>query len=350
MQKIPVIIPALRPDERTIETVRQLLQEGMSDIILIDDGSGEAYAPVFTALQQKYSCTVLRHAVNLGKGRALKTGFNFALNAYPDMLGVVTVDADGQHAVADIAACCNRLRQTPNALVLGSRDFSAKNVPFKSRWGNVITRNVFAFLCGVRVSDTQTGLRAIPTDYLKVLMNVPGERFEYEMNMLVELPHNNVPVEQVPIQTIYLDGNSSSHFNPLRDALRIYAIFGKFLISSLSSSVVDIAAFTVFVWAFTQTALADTAGIWIATFAARAVSSMFNFLVNKNTVFKSGATNKSALIRYYILCAAQACISALLVAGVFAAFGASKTLIKIFVDVLLFLASYQIQKRWVFKR
>ena len=231
-----VLIPAYKPDERLVQLTRELKEEKL-DVLLVDDGGQQAFAHIFDECRA-LGAEVAVHAVNQGKGRALKTGLNAALNLWPDLSGVVTADADGQHTLRDILRLIEAMRVHPNALVLGSREFTG-DVPFKSRWGNRITRFVYALASGVHVSDTQTGLRGLPACAIPAMITIDGERYEYEMNVLLKLRDMKLGVFEVPIETIYIDDNSGSHFNPVRDAIRIYAVIFKYLFSSVTSFAVD---------------------------------------------------------------------------------------------------------------
>lgn len=352
---IAIIIPSLRPDKRLLEGISQIwdrvqaagMEHDILGIVVVNDGSAPEYDSFFERAKTEYNCTILRHAVNLGKGRALKTAFNHCLLAWPGLTGVVTLDADGQHDPDDMLACVQELQSNPEALVLGSRDFNSPDVPFKSRYGNKITRQVFRFLCGVKVGDTQTGLRAIPTSFMKRLMNVPGERFEYEMNMLIECPEAGVPIREVRIRTIYLDDNASSHFNPLVDALRIYAVFFKFLFAGLSSLAIDLILFTLFKGAFKGISPAHY--ILISTALARVISSLYNFAFNKKVVFKQ-EQGAWTFVKYYALAVVQMLASAFGVEWLYKLLPISETAIKLVVDSILALISFQIQRAWVFKK
>lgn len=194
---IPVIIPSYEPDDKLITLLEALKQTGISHVVVVDDGSGAQYETFFELAEEMDNCTVLHHAVNLGKGRALKTAFNHCLRVYGESPGCVSADSDGQHTPADILACMRKLWENPQALILGCRDFDAPSVPARSSFGNKCTRKVFRYLLGLSVSDTQTGLRAIPTLFMKELMQVKGERFEYETNMLIETKNLNIPILEV---------------------------------------------------------------------------------------------------------------------------------------------------------
>jgi len=312
-------------------------------ILIVDDGSGDEYRNIFEQAEKRFECIILRHAVNLGKGRALKTAFNFYLNEFSDYCGVVTADSDGQHSVDDIIKCVNELSMS-DSLILGCRDFRKKDIPLKSLIGNRITRSVFSFLCGIKITDTQTGLRALSTGLVKEMITVPGERFEYEMNMLIESGNKKINIKEVPIETIYLDNNQGSHFNPILDSIRIYKTFIKYIISALSSFLLDIALFAVIVY-ITKELI--PAYIIISTITARLISSFYNYMINKNIVF-NGNNGRNTLLKYYGLA-----VSIMLASGVLTTFLFDLSFFneigsKILVDTVLFLCSYYIQKKWIF--
>ncbi len=227
--KAPVacVIPAYKPDARLPERVAALRAVGFAHAVVVDDGSGSEYDDVFAALGALEYCTVLRHAENRGKGAALKTAFVHAWEKLPDVFGVVTVDADGQHAPDDCLHVAEALLESPDSLVMGVRDFSFRNVPFRSWWGNNWTILLFSILYWRRIPDTQTGLRAFARTWLPRFAAVPGSGYEYEMATLCRAARSGADFRFVPIKTIYEDGNSSSHFSPVRDTIRIYRmLFG----------------------------------------------------------------------------------------------------------------------------
>ena len=349
---IPVIIPAYEPDEKLLILLNHLKEAGIRNMIVVDDGSGSDFQTLFARAEATEGCTVLHHAVNLGKGRALKTAFNACLLRFPTQCGCVTADSDGQHTPQDILACMKKLWENPEALVLGCRNFDAADVPMRSSFGNKCTRKVFRYLVGLSVSDTQTGLRAIPASFMKSLMNVRGERFEYETNMLIETKNMSVPILEVPVETIYLEENKTSHFNPIKDSIRIYMIFGKFLFSSLSSSVLDLALFGLFC-----KVLRAASGIWTglpyivgATILARIISAIYNFLLNYKVVFQSSANLAASAAKYFALAVCQMLCSAFLVNELFGLLGGYEVAVKIPVDVLLFFLSFVIQREFVYRK
>ncbi len=351
--KTTVIVPSLNPDEKMVNTVKNILAEGFDDIIVVNDGSAPEYVARFAEVETLPGVTVLTHEVNRGKGRAMKTAFEYVLANRKDILGVITVDADGQHLPKDMRACVQAMEAHPDKVILGVRDFSQPQVPFKSKAGNNITKAVFRFACGIKISDTQTGLRAIPYQHLPVMIGIEGDRYEYETNQLLVMKKQGIGFDEVVIDTVYIDDNASSHFHPFRDSMRIYMTIFKFIGSSLASFLVDFLIFTILNLLIGDS-MEDTTRIAVATVGARVVSSVFNYTLNRKVVFKSDADVKKSLVKYFLLAICQVTVSFLLVdliAEKWLGLGASflESIIKMIVDLVLFLISYQIQQRWVFR-
>lgn len=336
------LIPAYRPEATLPVIVQQLLQRPeFAAVVVVDDGGGPEFASVFAELARIDGVHVLRHHVNLGKGAALKTGFNWIGVSHPAAVGVVTLDADGQHAVEDVAAVARALSEQPQRLILGCRSFPS-SVPLRSRVGNIATRWVMRAIGGLKVSDTQTGLRGIPFSFLPHLLRLRTTGYDFELDMLLAAKQESRGMLEVPIQTIYIDGNRSSHFNPLLDSLRIYYVFLRFNLSSLSAFLVDFSLFTVLHLA--------GASIAFAQFGARAVSSLFNYLVNRHFVFKSDKGRLSSLLLYYATVVLVAACSYGLILLMHEGFGISVYMAKLIADTGLYVASFAIQREFVFRR
>lgn len=348
-----VIIPMLNPDDKAIEVINGVIEKGFKKIVVVDDGSGEEFKEPFRYAGTKQECVVLRHEVNQGKGRALKTAFSYIMENEPDCDCVVTVDGDNQHKPDDIYNCVKLCMENPDALVLGCRDFSGLDLPLRSKFGNNLTSFIFKTACGVKIRDTQTGLRVIPAKYLGIMIDIEGERYEYETNMLLSLRKNNIPYLQQKIETIYIEDNESSHFNPIVDSLKIYRVIFKYMFSSLAASAIDLLGFTLFLFVANHF-LAPKHAILAATILARVISSVTNCIINKAVVFKSKNSMAKVLVRYYIVCVCQTAVSYFGVAGLTKLLGIGKvtilvTLVKMLVDTVLFFVSYFIQKGWVYK-
>ena len=357
LSKISVVLPSLDPDEKLIAVVDGLLEYGFSDIILVNDGSKPENLHYFTDLAAQHpEIHLLHHEVNKGKGAALKNAFRWFLANRPDGYGVVTVDGDNQHHPADTRACCEHMLQTGHT-TLGCRDFNQEDVPARSSFGNKTTSMIFKIFVGMTISDTQTGLRAIPRDVLEILVDVYGDRFEYETNMLLAFKTNAIDFDEVKIRTVYIEENKSSHFRVIHDSWRIYKLilahFFRYTLSSLVSAVVDTGAYSlltaVFGTMFQGFALTAAAGV-----GARVISSLLNFFMNQRLVFKTKVDTKKAMLRYYALALPQMAAQVLLTQGVYALLNISdsanglRTLIYAIVMTVLYFLSYMIQQRWVF--
>lgn len=225
-QDLVIVIPAFEPDHRMLELLRdiRLREDKPFEIVLVDDGSGPDYKALFDEAKEKYACHLLTHSENKGKGRALKTAISYIIEHLPQAKGIVTIDSDGQHTYEDTLKCLDEFLKYPESLVLGVRKFE-NSVPLRSKFGNLLTRDVLDAFTGMKVSDTQTGLRVLPASWLERMLGVEGERYEFEMNMLLAAKEDGIPIREVGIATIYLDENQSSHFDVIRDSLRIYKVF-----------------------------------------------------------------------------------------------------------------------------
>lgn len=335
---VVLLIPAWHPEPRLVDLVQSLRDHEQLVPVVVLDGLQEDDRPIVSALEGMEGVHLLRHAVNMGKGRALKTGFNWVLNEMPASIGVVTADADGQHLPEDILHVADTLMASPRRFVLGSRAFD-QNVPFRSRLGNTTTRIVFWFLAGRRIRDTQSGLRGLPVHRLAELLTLDGERYEYEMNMLAHLCRAGAAPLEVPIKTVYIESNRSSHFDPIRDSMRIYFVLLRFYVSSLFAAGIDFAGFTV--------AFAWTHNILVAMFVGR-LSSIANFLLNRRYVFQSSTGVRGALWRYYALVLVLAGISYESIRLLSVYLGWNVLAAKIVTETLLSLASFALQRIFVF--
>ena len=340
LSDISVVLPSLDPDEKLTAVIDGLLQYGFTDIILINDGSKPENLHYFEEAAQHPEVTLLHHEVNRGKGAALKTAFTWFLNNRPD----------------DTKACSEHMMET-GRLVLGVRDFDQPDVPFKSRNGNKITSAVFKIFVGMIISDTQTGLRAIPRKDLEILNTVSGDRFEYETNMLLAMKTRGIPFDEVKIRTVYIEENKSSHFRAFRDSWRIYKLilahFFKYTISSLASAVVDEGLFILLTYLM-QSTLSGFALTAVPMAIARVISSVMNFYVNKKLVFDAHVSTGKAFLKYFALAVPQAIAQLGLTYCIYELFHISESatflrgLIYALVMTALFFASFVIQQRWVF--
>ena len=355
-KKVIPIIPSYEPDYRLITLIENLLNKGFEKVLVINDGSNSKFDEIFNKLKNIEKCIVLTHEVNKGKGRALKTAFTYYTENMQEYSGVVTADADGQHSIEDIINISNKIADTKNTLLLGVRDFKAENVPFKNSFGNTITVGIFALLFGKKISDTQTGLRGFSNDYVKECINIEGERFEYETKMLIDATKNHVDIKEEVIKTIYNkkeEIDKVSHFNPVKDSIKIYYTLFKqfflFILISLGSSAVDIGVFSLFMFIPIITNNKDIK-IVIATIMARIISSIINFFVNKKYVFENNKKSGILLVKYYLLAITIMLLSAFAVSNLYKIGIFNETIWKIIVDVTLFILSFFVQKNYIFKK
>lgn len=343
MVKMTVVIPAYNPDFRLIELVDELKASCDYNVIVVNDGSGKEFSSIFEEIEKR-ECVLLTHDSNKGKGAALKTAFAYIVQENLESTGVITADADGQHLVKDIIRVAIELEKKADTLVLGAREFAGK-VPFRSRFGNSITTVVFFLASGKFIADTQTGLRGIPANKLGELCSLQGERYEYEINMLLNIKKLNLFLSEIPIVTIYLDKNKSSHFHIIRDSAKIYWKIIAFSFSSLASFAIDYSLFFILEAIFSSLA--------IAAVGARIVSSICNYLLNRNIVFTGGKTFNKILVEtlgYFTLAAFILTANYYMISWLSQTIHIKLFLSKVITDVLLFSISYIVQHYIIFKQ
>lgn len=333
-----ILIPAYEPDRRLVDLVAAIAAaDPDQQILVVDDGSGTSYDDVFRATRAA-GAEVIRHAPNRGKGYALKAGFAHIAEHHPGH-DVVCADCDGQHTLTDIRRVATALA-THDKVVLGARQFVG-DVPARSRFGNTVTRVVFDVATGHRLQDTQTGLRGYPSWMLEWLQRIGGERFEYELDVLLAAQREGFGFHEVPIETIYLDDNESSHFRTVRDSVRVYVPVVKFCLSSLAAFAIDAILFFAL--------MAITGNLAISVVAARVVSATVNFSVNRTVVFASSRRPRDAAVRYASLVAAVMAANYLLLRLLTQTLTLPLVPAKFATELTLFVISYQVQRRLVFR-
>lgn len=354
IKSVAIIIPVLNPDSNLYSYILRLANSGYTKIIVVDDGSGPEYKERFDQIKKIEEVDFLRHDINLGKGRAIKDALAYyeLLPDKNDFFGVITVDADGQHTIGDVNRLAALMVNHPKALSLGERDFDQEKVPFRSKFGNSCTRNLFKILYHIGLKDTQTGLRGIPNRLIPDFRKLTGDRYEYEMNMLIACSQQRIPIKSITIDTIYVDNNSSSHFHPILDSFKIYKLllgqFFKYFAVSILSFLVDLLLYSVLAAGLEASV---TAYIMVATIGARAVSSFLNYFLNHRFVFKSTEKMGQTIWKYYLLAALIALTSGGVVTVIYRVIPkVHTTIIKAVVDTLLFMVSYQVQKIFIFKK
>lgn len=333
------VIPAYEPDEKMLAVIDDISSLTDFHIIVINDGSGKDKLPIFAEAAKK--AIVLTHEVNKGKGRGIKTALEYIKEHEADTVGIVIADADGQHKVKDIIRVSEALKSSPDKLIMGCRRFSGK-IPLRSKFGNNITKFVFSFAAGVKVSDTQTGLRGFSSKLIPFMLSVNGDRYEFEMNMLLECAREGIRFYEVPIETVYLGKNESSHFNPIKDSWRIYKDILKFSCSSLLSFCVDYIFYSIFAMI--------SGSVAFSNICARVISSIFNFSMNKKFVFKNKEGIVKTAAKYFLLAALILAANTIMLELCVKYLIHNKYISKILIEVLLFFISWAAQKSFVFRK
>lgn len=334
----PVLIPAYKPPPVLLRLVEELAGRGFDRILIVDDGSGPNFEPLFESVKQRPEVRLLRHEANRGKGEALKTGLRCAMES--GAAGVVTADADGQHQAEDIERVARRLAAGDGStLVLGCRSFEGR-VPLRSRLGNLVTAAAMRWIAGVRLADTQTGLRGIPRALASRLLDTFTAGYEFELDMLLMAKHSGFSIDEVPIRTVYLEGNRSSHFNPLRDSMRIYFVLLRFTFVSLATALLDNAIFRV--------ALAEALILPEAHLAARAAALCFQYPAARRAVFHSRESHRRVLPKFLAVAAGHALLSWAVIHWLTAQQGFALLPAKIAVETSLFPVNFLLQRDWVF--
>ena len=343
--KVSILIPAYNPTEKLLLLINELVTLNFNNIIIVNDGSDCKSKDIFLSISSIKQCSIIEHKTNKGKGAALKTGIKAFLQQQTDHIGLVTADADYQHKPEDILKVAQALEENEHSIILGVRNFDSDNVPFKSKNGNKITRLFFYLATGEKITDTQTGLRAFSKQGCKNLTEIKGERFEYEINVLLYACKQNMNIIQVPIETVYYDNNDATSFHAVFDAAKVFLPVLFFAGSSFLCSIIDVLAFSVFLrYVFN----ADSSyNILFSTIIARVISSIMNFLINKRLVFRS--KSKSA-VKYFSLVLIQMILSGLAVSFFSNIIALPSETIKIIIDIVLFFVSYYVQSRWIFKK
>lgn len=334
------LVPAYQPEAALIGIAAELLAANIFQaIVVVNDGSGAEKKGIFQALADM-GCIIIDHSHNQGKGAALKTGLAHIREHYPDCAGIVAFDADGQHAPCDIIATARAFAQKPEALMLGSREFKG-SIPLRSLIGNKLTRAAMALFCGISLADTQTGLRAAPAALIPHLLKIRANGYEFELEMLLAAKQANIPICENKIAAIYDKGNSSSHFNPVLDSIKIYLSLFKFGASALFSALIDYAVFAICIF--------FGYSIFSSIVICRAASSFFNFLANRRLVFGSDKSLGASAAMYYALAALSALLSWLFIT-LLVKINVNALIAKIISETALFLLNFIIQRDFIFKK
>ena len=345
-----IIIPAYEPSDELIKLTADIQMECSARILVVNDGSGKEFEKCFGQLDP--AVYVIGYPENHGKGHAIKFALDYIACMGWSTGSIVTADADGQHKTSDILRVLAESQGNPGTLVLGSRAFD-KDVPHRSRFGNSVTREVFARVSGLRVSDTQTGLRAFRTEDIPLMREVDGERYEYEMNVLLEWAHDKRSIREIAIETVYHDAsNSCSHFHTVSDSVRIYKQILKrstsllFALSSFSSFVLDYVLFLGFLQLFG--AFGAIWGVVAGNVLARVISAVFNYNLNRAIVFRSHGSPVQTGLAYAALALGILIGNSVILSILTNGFSILPALAKIITELTLFIISYIVQKKLIF--
>ncbi len=233
-EKIAILIPAYNEEKHIKDVILQCLKYNM-DIIIVDDGSQDKTKEIIKKIsdeienrqnkQNTQKIILLEHLTNKGKGEALKTGFNYAIEK--NYKGVITIDGDGQHKVSEIQDFLNEIKSTDPDIIVGSRFKNVKGMPFIRLATNFLTSWIISLIAGKKINDVQSGFRYIGK---KPLANIKLEtkNFDTEPEILLKAGWLKYKIKNIPITTIY-HKNFVSHINPLRDAFK----FLKLIIMSI---------------------------------------------------------------------------------------------------------------------
>lgn len=335
MKKI-ALIPAYEPDDKLIKLSEELYAKEFLCII-VDDGSGKYYEEIFNSCK-KYA-SIISYEKNMGKGYALKKGLNYIKDNFTEYV-IVTIDSDGQHSVEDAEKLCVFAMDNQDTLVLGMRRRD-KKVPIKSRIGNSITRIIYKISTDVDIYDTQTGLRAFSEKLAHKMINIEGSKYEYEMNVLLQFAREKIKIREIEIRTIYIKNNKGSHFNVIKDSIKIYKEIIKFSISSITSFLIDYVLYGIFSFIFNN--------VVIANILARLISSNYNFMMNKFVVFKSDKNIIKSYISYFVLVICMLLLNTIILNFLVNFVGINKYIAKVITELLLFVLNWLVQKKIIFK-
>jgi len=339
-----VVIPAYEPADVLVDLTDKLAAMDFL-VLIVDDGSSSKCQPVWRAVSSK--AIVLHHDQNMGKGAALKTAFTYISEDLPDVRHIVTADADGQHLPDDIKKIMFSIYIDPTALVLGSRAFDGP-VPVKSKLGNSITRLVFSLVSGKKVGDTKTGLRGFERSLLPFMLSVSGDRYEYEMNVLLNAAEHHISITEVPIKTVYADSsNSTTHFDAVKDSFKIYKTIFKFASVSFVSFLLDYGLFVLFV--SVGKFLAVPYLIIGSNITARIGSAAFNYMLNSRFVYGSEQKTSDTLPKYIALAAGILAANSLILSFFTNIVGITPYIAKIMTEISLFIISFTVQSLLIFK-
>lgn len=336
---VVVLIPAYNPDEKLVRLISELTTQNFVAIIVVNDASRIDCAPVLEAVAKYSNTIILDHAINKGQGGALKTGLEYILLRYKEITGVIHCDADGQHTVKDIVRTARDLEANPADLILGVREFGG-DIPFRSKFGNHLTCIIMQLLFRIKVSDTQTGMRGVPAAFIPYLLNISYNRFEFNTEMLLVSRKANIAIREIPIETIYIDKNASSHFNPLRDSIKIYFALFRYFFASLLTAAAD---YSVFIMAYGL-----IGNILYTNYLSRLIALAIQYALVNKLVFNSQEKMRKTFPKYLLLVIVSGFISTAIITYLTTRFSLNIIMAKLIAESLLYFANFVIQRELIF--
>lgn len=344
MKNMIVLIPSFNPSRKLLTLVNHLLVNNFK-VVIVNDGSESQYNETFALLPK--DVILLKHACNKGKGAAIKTGLRYIEDNLNDYTGVITADSDNRYSINEILKVSRALKKSDD-YILGCRKFS-KDLSLKYKIGNIMLKYAFAAACGQKLKDTQTGLRGFRTSLIPELLKIEGTSYDYETNVLLWIMKLDVQIKEIDIDTLYYGNTSSKHFHPVRDSIKIYSRMIKFALSSFMAFSLDFVALLFFKWITSD--LIPEFSLLISVLSARAISSTFNFLINKNFVFKHYDKNSKNHLaaKYYSVVILILCMNYSIINLLYSYIHLPLVFAKIITELCLFFINFTLQKKIVFK-
>ena len=343
MKNISLVIPVYKPAPQLFNYIQALAHKPFTSILVVDDGSGTEYMCLFRSIARIRKVKVISHAINCGKGAALKSAFHYWLCSFPKDRAILCLDADGQHLLDDVLRMSRQSKQAHDSLILGSRIFHKRaNIPWRSKFGNVLTRYLFYFLVGQKLYDTQTGLRLIPRRFVYELLRIKENRYEFELEMLIQTKYHNIPIQEVAIQAVYENNNSTSHFNPFLDSMRIYYVLFRSTLVSATTAILDNLIFVASL----------NLGLTVAPsqVAARVVSTGYSFCMIRRIVFHSQQNITYCFAKYILLTIVSGFLSYGAILLLVNNFAFSIIYAKVLSETVIYLANFAIQRDFIFNK
>ena len=355
-----IVIPAYRPDDRLFGVIDGLISDEHR-FVVVDDGSGPVCASLFRKLEKEYShcVTVIHHSLNRGKGHAMKTAFEHIQNVCREDDGILTIDADSLDRLNDAKALISAWEGDRSAFYIASNVFTGK-IPLRDKIGSTITRSVFAVTSGVRIGDTESGLRAFSVKLIPDLLKIKGERFDFEIAELLYAAKERIRIVEIPFEREYSTGNHRRHYL-FKDSWLIYKMIFVFMLSSFSCFLIDYTLLLVLAGVFKKLpgAIEVSAGEFrlsmlgtqvdthlLALIIARTVSSFCNYLLNREIVFKTGS--RAAIVRFYAVIIGLLLANYGLLALVASENGLPLWIAQLVVQAVLYPISFILQRKFVF--